>query len=558
MPQAERLRRTVHLLTPPVDEPDTLLLARFARTRDEPAFAELVRRHGPMVFAVCRRVLGQDQDAEDACQAAFLVLARRAGAVCIRGSVGDWLHGVARRTALAVRRAATRRRAREARVVLPSPVPTDDLVELWGVLDEELARLPEAYRAVLVLADLEGKDRRQVAAELGIPEGTVASRQARARDLLARRLSRRGWGLPGYLAGVAPVAVPATLGAATARRAAGFVSGATVGNPETLARGVVAAMTRKKLVLAAVAVAAVVTIGGGLTGLAAGPDGGPGAREAKGYSVATTGSGAVLLDPATGETWILSQPPGGEPAWVPVRKPTRSVETAKPAPKPADARPAAPPLEVTGNLTLTRSFRVTPRTAGVVARVHVRAGDEVKAGTLLVGLDDTDARLGLEAAEAAASVAEAKTPPGNAAIPEMMVRQREAEVRRARVEIARAKAALDATRLLAPADGTVIQMTVAPGDAVGPGGPAVVIASLRDLEAAAQLAEAGVGRVTVGQTCVVRVGAAGKEYPGVVTGMSAVLDPTTATATVRAKVLVPDGQPAPRAGSFATLRFNEK
>src|SRR5205814_210781 len=174
---SDLLRLAVRGLGPPAEEPDADLLARFARDRDEAAFAELVRRHGPMVLAVCRRVLGCPHDADDAFQAAFLVLARRAGTLRLRGSVGDWMHGVARRAASAARRAAARRPAREATHTPPPRAPADDLAELRAVLDEELARLPEKYRAVLVLADLQQKDRRQVAAELGVAEGTVASRQ---------------------------------------------------------------------------------------------------------------------------------------------------------------------------------------------------------------------------------------------------------------------------------------------------------------------------------------------------------------------------------------------
>src|SRR5438045_9727621 len=115
------LRLAARGLAPPAGEPDPDLLARFARDRDEAAFAELVERHGPMVLAVCRRVLGCPHDADDAFQAAFLVLARRAGALRVRGSVGDWLHGAARRAAPAARRAAGRRPRRAARAAPPGP-----------------------------------------------------------------------------------------------------------------------------------------------------------------------------------------------------------------------------------------------------------------------------------------------------------------------------------------------------------------------------------------------------------------------------------------------------
>jgi RNA polymerase sigma factor (sigma-70 family) len=171
------------------DATDAQLLERFLAGRDEQAFEALVRRHGPMVLGVCARVLGNAHDAEDAFQATFLVLARRAGSVRKRGAVGSWLYGVARHMALRAQKAAARRRAKEARAMPRTEPRTDDLRE---VLDLELERLPEKYRAPLVLCDLEGRTRAEAARQLGLPQGTVASRLARGRSLLTRRLSRHG------------------------------------------------------------------------------------------------------------------------------------------------------------------------------------------------------------------------------------------------------------------------------------------------------------------------------------------------------------------------------
>ncbi len=181
---------------------DDELLSRFVGRRDqdddaEAAFAVLVERHGPMVLGVCRRVLGDRHEAEDAFQATFLVLARKAASIARREQLANWLYGVACRTALDVRARATRRKARErkAHAMSPSEVQSADeaeLDELRAILDEELARLPERYRGAVVLCELDGLSRHAAAQRLGIPEGTLSSRLARAKDLLRHRLTRRG------------------------------------------------------------------------------------------------------------------------------------------------------------------------------------------------------------------------------------------------------------------------------------------------------------------------------------------------------------------------------
>src|SRR5262245_36421984 len=162
------------------------LLTRYVRHRDEAAFAALVCRHGPMVLAVCRRVLHNPHDAEDAFQATFLVLVRKASAVRCPGLVGNWLYGVAYRTAQHARRALLKRRTREAEVVPRAEAPHDAWTDLRDLLDEELERLPDRYRAAVVLCDLEGATGKEAAVHLGLPAGTVASRLARGRALLAK------------------------------------------------------------------------------------------------------------------------------------------------------------------------------------------------------------------------------------------------------------------------------------------------------------------------------------------------------------------------------------
>src|SRR5262245_60854516 len=175
---------------------DGELLGRYVDRRDDAALAALVNRHGPMVWGVCRRQLSH-HDAEDAFQATFLV--RKAASIAQREAVGNWLYGVAHQTALQARRSAARRRAREVQVTeMPdAEAPQERWADLQPLLDEELSRLPDHYRTVIVLSDLEGRTRKEVAAQLGCPEGTVASRLVRARSMLAKRLTQRGVPLSG-------------------------------------------------------------------------------------------------------------------------------------------------------------------------------------------------------------------------------------------------------------------------------------------------------------------------------------------------------------------------
>src|SRR5262249_41223489 len=188
------------------ERPDRQLLQDFVSRRDEAAFETLVRRHGPLVLRVCRQVAHHAQDAEDAFQATFLVLARRAGSIRAGEALGAWLHKVAFHVASKARRGAARRRIHEARVQPRTPNgPTHELSwhEVQEVLHEEIQRLPQTLRAPFVLCVLEGKSRPEAARQLGWKEGTVSSRLARARERLRRRPTRRGLALSAVLAAVA-------------------------------------------------------------------------------------------------------------------------------------------------------------------------------------------------------------------------------------------------------------------------------------------------------------------------------------------------------------------
>ncbi|HEY7330475.1 MAG TPA: sigma-70 family RNA polymerase sigma factor [Gemmataceae bacterium] len=244
-----------------VERTDEELLERFVASRDAASFEVLVRRHGPMVLGVCRRVLQHPQDAEDAFQATFLVLVRKAASLCQRELLGNWLDGVAYRTALDARAAALRRRKREKQVnAMPEPEARDDPDEwrdLRPLVDRELNRLPDKYRIPIVLCDLEGKTRQDAAEALDLPVGTLSGRLTTAREMLAKRLTRHGLALSAGALGAAlspsaaPAAVPAPLVTSTVQAAtAGVISSQAA----ALASGVVKAMLVKKLKIATVVV----------------------------------------------------------------------------------------------------------------------------------------------------------------------------------------------------------------------------------------------------------------------------------------------------------------
>jgi RNA polymerase sigma factor (sigma-70 family) len=227
---------------------DGQLLGRFLERREGAVFEVIVDRHGPMVWGVCRRVLRDHHDAEDAFQATFLVLARKASSVLPRERLGNWLYGVAFQTAMNARAMRAKRRARETQVPdMPEPmVEPDDLRDaLAESLDRELSRLPEKYRIPLVLCELEGQTHREAAEQLGWPIGTVSSRLSRAKAMLASRLSRRGLALSvGSLAVMlaqesASAGMPTKLIGSTAKAASLFAARAGVVSAE------VAALTRE-------------------------------------------------------------------------------------------------------------------------------------------------------------------------------------------------------------------------------------------------------------------------------------------------------------------------
>jgi RNA polymerase sigma factor (sigma-70 family) len=237
---------------------DGKLLDRFLTSQDETAFAVLMHRHGPMVLALCRRLTGDTHAAEDAFQATFLVLARRAAAIKRKAAVASWLYGVAQRIALRAKTqmAAGRRREKEfAEMPRTQPADDDTSQELLGALDEEIGRLPEKYQAPIVLCYLEGKSHDQAARQLGWHKNSLTNRLARGRELLRKQLVGRGIALPaagltaalGTQASAAPVG--ATLMINTAKAATSFASGQAVADGFITAGALALAREAMKLAL---------------------------------------------------------------------------------------------------------------------------------------------------------------------------------------------------------------------------------------------------------------------------------------------------------------------
>ncbi len=308
--------------------PDRVLLEQFIAHRDEDAFATLVRRHGPMVLGVCRSMLRQADDAEDAFQATFLVLARKAGSIRKPESVASWLHGVAHGLARNVQAGLRRRRFHERRApAMPDPDPLLDLTvrELQCVVSEELQRLPEQYRSVLVLCCLEGKNPDEAARLLGCSAGALRGRLNRGRAALRQRLARRGialspasfgTALPGGSSPVAGRLVEATVQAAVHYAAGGRIAGELVSTQVArLAEGAVKGMLSIRLLAVGTVVAALV--------------------------LAAVGAGAVIQQtPLAGEPEGRSatERPAGDPAATDHESKPRTDPEGDPLPRDALAR----------------------------------------------------------------------------------------------------------------------------------------------------------------------------------------------------------------------------
>jgi RNA polymerase sigma factor (sigma-70 family) len=309
----------------PAADGDAALVKRFAETRDEAAFADLLQRHGPMVWSVCRNLLPDDAETEDAFQAVFLALVRSAKSVRNPEAVGAWLHGVAVRIATRVKRGAARRRQREERAAGPEadrPVPEAAWNELLAAVHEEVLRLPDSLRTVFVMCELEGVRQPDAAARLGWKPGTLTGRLTRARQLVVERLTNRG--LAPALAGgglalgqaTATAAVPGPLieSALNLVRAGGTIPAAVL----NLAKGASPMMAMRAKMLAFSVVFA-----GGLGAVlfpmaTAQPPGGGGGQPSLPGGTPKKGSGA--FNPLGGGGSGASMGPGGGVVMLPLRE----------------------------------------------------------------------------------------------------------------------------------------------------------------------------------------------------------------------------------------------
>jgi RNA polymerase sigma factor (sigma-70 family) len=339
---------------------DRQLLERLLAARDQAVFEALVRRHGPMVYRVCWRVLQQAEDTEDAFQATFLLLARRLETVRKRDSLASWLHGVAHRVALDAKAQAARRRRHEARAADNShPGPPEEITwgELRTVLDAELGRLPEKWRLPLILCYLEGRSQEEAATHLGWSKSTLLRRLEEARAALGRRLTRRGVVWPAALSAVllsdcvAPAALAPRLVSSTVEAAASIATGQAAlpavvsAKVAALTEGVVNAMFASKVKIAAAMLLLVGALSAGIWFL------------------------------GTGGPAIQGQEPkqSSEAAKKSPEKPTQSSEDAKDKPK-----PEVKPVAVTEKAAINRldwdAKGETVVTVGFTFEVAERAG----------------------------------------------------------------------------------------------------------------------------------------------------------------------------------------
>jgi membrane fusion protein (multidrug efflux system) len=519
---------------------DRDLLDRYARARDDEAFEALVRRYGPGVWAACVRLAGRD--AEDAFQAVLLVLARKAGSVT--GSLPAWLHAVTRRVASNLRRNARRRGEVEAAARRPAHVPPDDVTLREGLarLDEELARLPERYRAVLLVCCLDGRSRDEAAVQLGWSEGQVKGRLERAREVLRARLADRGVELGGVLLAAA------VTGPVPARAAA--PSAAAI----TLSHGVTRAMLIQKFRLAVAVLATGAAVAGGVMlraqpGDPAPPPGNasgqPGVAQDKGRSPA-----AERVDETTRKEIddLRKRADDLERKMVPPAPGRQKVVIASPV-----VKDVVVPRQYVGKVVAHHHVTVTALASGTLVEIPVREGQAVKKGDVLFRVDPTLAKAKREAEMAEVQIAKIEYDNAKNLFNQKVVSSKEVALHEARLAKAKAKADLADAELAFTAgragfDGLVGRVQHQAGGVVKVGD---AVTTLRDDGVMwvyfnvpeARYLEFKAGRDPVKEMPVELVLANGRAFPeaGRLAAIEGQFDPDTGTVPFRADFPNPKG-----------------
>ena len=590
---------------------DGQLLEAFVARRDGPSFEALVRRHAAMVLGVCRRVVDNADDADDAFQATFLVLVRKAGSIVPRELVGNWLYGVAYRTALKARALAGRRRLLERPMTdLPQSQTTpDDRAELLHWLDRELERLPAKYRLPIILCDLECRTRRDAARLLGLPTGTLSGRLTTAHRLLAKRLARHGLAVTGgalgaALASQAAAGAPNELVSCTIKAAVLFTAGSAAaagivsGKAAALAEGVLKTMLLTKLKLATAVLASVVVIGAGVLAYD-GPGSNPAQLPPEGPAKASPKPASAAKEQAQAavesaretlnvqEARVRQAEVDLERAKAEVAVAKANLDRAKAEYEAIRARaekappePVAPPdkpkagravLQVKGYLRASRVVQVTPSVAGKVTEVQVQEGDVVQAGQLLAALDAGSFRDDVDRAQVNVDLAQARLQEANtrpdvgAGVAKSRLLVAQAGLKQAEFELKQAKSRLEQTHILAPIAGVVAKRQVEVGDAVNAAQGQLAATRLfelidpRMLVVAVQVPERDMVRIFVGQHVGVEADAVpGTALAGTVWRIAPTVDPATASVMVQVAVKIPERNNRWKPGMSVRAKFLAK
>ena len=506
------LLRYIHRMVGPTQGvlSDAELLGRFVDHRDEAAFEALVWRHGATVLGTCRRVLRNEQDAEDAFQAAFLALARKAGSVRRRGSLGPWLYRVAFRVAVRAREHTSAERARallpESLITTPRPDEVEQR-ELRHILEAEIQRLPSKYRAVVVLRLLEGRSTAETATALDCPAGTVLSRLSWARRRLQTRLAARGAALPTAIAAI--VSSGETMGAppfrwvaAAVRGASTFTSSGTSGVGPTrsalLAEGVLRAMMMTKVKVAALLILG--ALAGGT--ILQSPLLQAGRQATQEESAPTELPPPQAKTPQTAPPVAVQTPPKEETPEVTVIRPIK--------------REVAEYMDFDGSTEASASIEIRPHISAALKRVVVQPGAEVRRGDMLFELDSR----ALQAKELKAEAQVRRAEAGSADATQKLelakaIQQRNLQsgrgdensiimavqsatfaiaeskiaLKEARAEWEQAKLDLGAATITAPIDGRVGRILLSEGSLVGPTTPLTTLISSDPIKVVFQIGE---------------------------------------------------------------------